>query len=317
MFLDTQRNEEILDAKKRYEQFCISNYVPIFSQPWWMNVVCGPGKWDVFLVNSGGKDLAAMPYYLDVVGGIRKITKPKLTQNNGIIISYPINQKYHSKLDYEEKIVNKICDQIELLNIDLYEQQYHYSFENWLPFLWRGYNSAVRYTYVIENTSNISGIEQDFSPNARNMIRKAMRGVSVTENIGLEEFYKLNEKTYQKQGMKTPFSFELISNIYDECKSRNCCKLLAAVDNSNNIHSAGLLVWDSASVYFLVNASDPVFKSSQANSLVIYESIKTANALNRKFDFEGSVIKSIEKAFRQFGAKQKQYYRIYKEFNSK
>ena len=50
--------------------------------------------------------------------------------------------------------------------------------------------------------------------------------------------------------------------------------------------------------------------------LVLFESIKFAMQSKRAFDFEGSMIESIEKYFRAFGAIQKPYYSISK-INSK
>ena len=37
--------------------------------------------------------------------------------------------------------------------------------------------------------------------------------------------------------------------------------------------------------------------------------------MGKKFDFEGSVIKPIEKMFREYGGTRKPYFRIYKTFN--
>ena len=139
--------------KERYKLFCEKEKnIPIFSQPWWLDVVCGEKNWEVCIIGEGKNILATMPYYLlkDEYG--IKITKAKLTQNNGIYIKYPSNQKISSKLDFQEKIINEVCNYIESLDIYKYEQQYHYSFTNWLPFFWREYKEITRYTYVIENT---------------------------------------------------------------------------------------------------------------------------------------------------------------------
>ena len=53
------------DAKTRYEEFCETTYVPIYSKPWWMDAVCGSENWDVWLFEQGGEVAAAMPYYLE------------------------------------------------------------------------------------------------------------------------------------------------------------------------------------------------------------------------------------------------------------
>ena len=60
----------------------------------------------------------------------------------------------------------------------------------------------------------------------------------------------------------------------------------------------------------------PEYKDLGGMDLIQYESIKFALNNNLKYDFEGSMIESIEKYFRSFGAIQKPYFQITKT-NSK
>ena len=121
--------------KERYKILCEKEKtIPLFSQYWWMNTVCKENEWDVFLIGDEKNIIAAMPYYITIRDNKKIITKAKLTQNNGIWIKYPENQKLSTKLSYEEKIIDQVCDFIESLSLDKYEQQYHYNFTNWLPF---------------------------------------------------------------------------------------------------------------------------------------------------------------------------------------
>ncbi len=303
-----------MKSKERYEAFAENAYIPIFSKPWWLDITCGSDNWDVYVVEKGGKPIAAMPYRIIDAEEGKMITRAPLTQNNGIIISYPPRQKYSSKLDYEDRVINEICDYIDSLDLKKYDQQYNYRFENWLPFFWRYYSESLKYTYVIEDTHDLKLVEEQFSSDARNMLRKARIAVDVIESCDMALFYELNRLTFERQGKETPFSRQLIEALFQATQERNCSKLLFAIDNKGNVHSGALLVWDEYSVYYLVNGTDPKHKSSQANTLLIYEGIKLAHYLGKAFDFEGSVIPGVEKAFRQFGGIRKPYFRIYKEF---
>jgi len=49
--------------------------------------------------------------------------------------------------------------------------------------------------------------------------------------------------------------------------------------------------------------------------LCIFEGIKLANQLGKKFDFEGSMLPNIEKNFRKYGGVQKPYFRIWKDYD--
>lgn len=301
--------------KERYKILCEKEKtIPLFSQYWWMNTVCKEDEWDVFLVGDENNIIAAMPYYMTIRENKKIITKAKLTQNNGIWIKYPENQKLSTRLSYEEKIINQVCDFIESLSLDKYEQQYHYRFTNWLPFFWRYYKEITRYTYVIENTLDIKKIREEYSAKIRNQINNAKKILKVYETDDLEKFYFVNKLSFDRQNIEIPYSFEFFKKLYEECNKHNCCKLLFAKDQENNIHSVAMIVWDEDSVYYLLNGTDPEFKKYQGNALLIDRSIEIAHELGKKFDFEGSVIKGIEQSFRQYGGMPKPYFRIYKEF---
>ena len=74
--------------KTKYNQFCAENYVPIYSKPWWLDVVSENGLWDVWMCEQDGKIQAAMPHHLEFRGKYRYVTKAPLTQNNGIIFGF-------------------------------------------------------------------------------------------------------------------------------------------------------------------------------------------------------------------------------------
>ena len=56
----------------------------------------------------------------------------------------------------------------------------------------------------------------------------------------------------------------------------------------------------------------PEKKDLGGTDAVLIEGIKFAMETNRTFDFEGSMIESIEKYFRSFGAIQRAYFNIFK-----
>ena len=70
--------------KQKYYIFCENeNDIPIFSQAWWLDAVCG-SAWDVVLVENHGDIIASMPYHMKKKIGFNIITMPKLTQNMGL-----------------------------------------------------------------------------------------------------------------------------------------------------------------------------------------------------------------------------------------
>lgn len=307
--------EVIMEKKIKYINLCkTEKTIPIFSQYWWMDAVCGEENWDIILVEENDEIIGSLPYYIEKCEEGYEIRKAVLTQNNGIWIRYSKNLKNEKKLSLEKKVMNKVIDEIEKLGVIRYRQYFHYTIENWLPFYWRNYNQTTRYTYVIEDTSNLDIIEKNFSGNIRNYIRKAEKQVSVVRDMKIEDFYEINRKTFSRQGCKIPYSFEVLKALHQGCSERNCSAIYKAVDKQGKIHSAVYFIWDETSVYYLLSGSEPEFRSSQSLTLLIYEGIKLAHNLNKKFDFEGSMKENIENFFRQFGAVQKSYHNIYKDF---
>lgn len=303
-------------SKQLYEKLCQETYVPVFSQPWWLDAVCGAENWDVFVVERSGTIFAALPYYIENRDGRRIITKAKNTQNNGILFKYPQNQKMATRIAFEMRIIDELIDCIENLGIDKYEQQFHYSFTNWLPFYWRGYNEMTRYTYVIEDTSNYDAVFNNYDTTLRNIIRKAGKFCFLSDDISKTEFYRVNRLSFERQKKGIPWDFAYFTRLFAACQANHTGKMLSAVDENGDILSVAYLVWDEQSVYYLLNGTDYERKNLQANAFLINESIKFAGQVGRKFDFEGSVIKPIEHSFRQFGGTPMRYFRIFKEYGS-
>jgi len=62
---------------------------------------------------------------------------------------------------------------------------------------------------------------------------------------------------------------------------------------------------DDESAHLLMTSTDPNFEIQDCQTLLIWESIKFASAVTKKFDFEGSMFKPIVEYFRQFVGNQK------------
>jgi len=301
--------------KQKYREFCKQEEdIPIFSKDWWLDAVCVDGEWDVALVEKGGQIVASMPYYIKQDGMFNLMTMPTLTQTMGPYIKYPQGQKYYKKLSWEKEMMTALIDQFP--EVDTFNQSFHHSVTNWLPFYWKGFNSSVRYTYIVEDIT-IDELEKNFETDIRRRRRKATKlGIKVFEGSDIEIFYDLNMKTFKRQGMAKPYTLDFIKNIYNIAKKHNSCKMFFAKDADNQIIAANFMIYDKNSVYYVMGGIEPTKKDLGAMDLVQYESIKFAITTNRIFDFEGSMIESIEKYFRSFGAKQKPYLQIYKT-NSK
>ncbi|NLV20969.1 MAG: GNAT family N-acetyltransferase [Syntrophomonadaceae bacterium] len=301
------------ERKQTYRVYCQNEKtIPIFSRDWWMDAVCGEDNWDVLLVERDNEIVASMPYFKKNKYGLTAITQPPLTQTNGIWIKYPPGQKYSSRLSYEKEVMTEIIDQLQALNVDYYCQNFHYSITNWQPFYWKGFQQTTRYTYVIDNLTNLNDIFSGFSKVVRKNIRRAAQEANVYDTENIDVFYDMNKLVFERQDLNIPYSFELIKTLDRACKEHNSRKIFCAEDETGRLHSILYLVWDEQSAYLLMSGTDPAVRDSNYKTLLVWEAIKHAANVTQKFDFEGSMIESIAEYFRKFGPKPKPYYQISK-----
>ncbi|WP_149720728.1 GNAT family N-acetyltransferase [Campylobacter concisus] len=300
--------------KSKYKKLCsMENNIPIFCKDWWLDIVCGSDNWNVVLVEKGNQIWGSMPFFVIKKHGFELISMPMLTQTMGIFIKYPPRQKYYKKLSWEKEIITELMCKVG--RFDGFYQNFHYSITNSLPFYWLGFDQSVKYTYQIKNVT-AEFFENNLETDVRRRRRKAIEnGVHIIESDNVEVFYKLNKMTFERQEKEISYDLEFVKKIYIECKKHDSARILVAEYNKIAI-AAAFLVSDESSVYYLMGGIDPTYKELGAMDMILFESIKSTLRCNKIFDFEGSMIESIEKYFRSFGAVQVPYFSISKT-NSK
>lgn len=302
--------------KGKYETFCSRNYVPIYSRSWWMDAVCGPDNWDVWLYEKGDNILAAMPYYMEKRGEYNYITKSPRTQHNGIL--FP-EEMYRAKLPkrqaYQEEVINAACDYIEQLGVDVYEQQYQPEFDYWLPFYWHGYKDISRVTYTIEDTQDLDAVWGNISSKTRAIIKKGEKNTTLEVIEDPDVFYCEHEKVFTRQGLECPFSYDFWMCHYQACREHDAIRMMVRKAPEGGIASLICLVWDERRIYHILGGSMPGYSHLDSYDALIWDAIRLAHEKGVMYDFEGSVIKRISKSFREFGGVPERYYRIRKVFN--
>ena len=202
----------------------------------------------------------------------------------------------------------------QLPEFHYFSQNWHYSQINWLPFFWQGFQQTTKYTYVIEDLSDLDKVWNGFRENIRGDIRKASGrfNLVIDDQSSIDDFFKLNKKVFVRQGQNQPFMRDFILNLDNACKKNHSSKIFIAVDKEGRHHAGVFLIWDKNSAYYLMGGGDPNLRNSGATSFCMWEAIKFSSTVTKKFDFEGSMIEPVERFFRAFGAKQKTYFTITK-----
>ncbi len=302
--------------KKKYKELCNNEKsLPLFSQYWWLDAVCGKTNWDVVLVEKGGLVIGSMPYFVKKKLIFTILTLPPFTQTLGPWIRYT-SENHTTKLGKETEVINALVTQLP--NYDYFAQNTQYTYSNTLPFSWNGFSVGVRYTYVLDGIGNHDQLWKNLTGRARSEIRKATKRFSVTvkNDCNIDDFIGLYKMTFDRQNLDTPYSEDIIRKIESVCAAKSCGKILIAKDSDGKQHAGAYIVWDNNVTYYIMGGGNPILRKSGATSLVMWEAIKEASLHTNRFDFEGSMVKPIEYFFRSFGSKQVPYYSIEK-VNSK
>jgi len=280
----------------------------VFEQPWWLDAVA-PGAWTAATVQRDGQVVARLPFVRSHRFGLDLITQPGLTQTLGPWLA-PSAGRYANRLDSEKKLLTALIE--ELPRFDHFRMNFSPSLTNWLPFYWAGFQASVRYTYRIDDLSDLDRVRGGFQEHVRRGIRKAEASLAVDPDFPLEKLIELDARTYARQGHRPPQSADFISRLDAACSARGARRILGAVDSRGAAHAALFVVWDEHALYAILNARDPAREAFGANTLLYWEAIRLAAEVSAAFDFEGSMIQPIEHFFRGFGGRQTPYLSVWK-----
>jgi len=296
-------------AKKNYKDFILlEDDAPIFLREWWLDAIAGSKNWSAKVIKIDNHAVA-MPYTIEKKYGINFISQPKLTPFLG-----PWIKGYYGNnivpLGVQKRLFNAIVDQLP--KFDRFSQNWHILYSNWLPFYWRGFNQTTKYTYIIEDLSDIESVWSAINKNIQYDIKKAKKDLKIRSDIDINEFIAMQIDFLKTNKLNTVGMEEKIRRIDVACELRRCRKIFIAEDHLGNKLASLYLVWDKNYAYYLMGNRDLSIPNSGAPSLLLWEAIKFSSTVTIKFNFEGSMIESIEKYFRGFGAKQVPYFHISK-----
>jgi hypothetical protein len=289
-----------MSNKSEYRRLCESeSSIPLFSRDWWLDAACGKDNWDVVLVEKDGEIKGSFPYLIRKKLGQTIIMMPKLTLSMGPWICPSEKQNSYKRSAWEDEVVSELID--SLPNFNYFNQNLHYSITNWMPFYWRGFHQTTRYTYMIPDLTNLDKVHSEFNREVCRQIRRAEDMVKVTSSDDIAEFYKINSYVFDRQGIKTPYDYDYVKRLDSACQDRGCRKILLAKDENDQVHAALYFVWSEESAYALMSGIDPRFREDGSQKLLFWEAIKISQSVTKRFNFAGSMMKTIARALRGFG----------------
>lgn len=290
---------EIIKDKKYYQKE-LSSYVPIYHQPWWLDSVCN--KWDILILKDKEDVILTCP----------------ISYNGKTIIPPPYTQFLGPHFHQEEYLTNasKYYQSIEKLieaypDFDFFNQKTSTKITNWLPWYWKGFSQTIRYTYKIQNLSNFNQVKSNFKDTLKRNIKSAEKEYKISSSHNAELFYEIfSEKFIAEKNIdvipKKPLT-ELINQSIQNKQGK-----LYFSEKDGNTDATIFVCHDKDTAYYIAGGTRTTCNHNGALSLLFYQALKDYSKTHEIFDFEGSMIKGVERYFRSFGAEIHPYFEISK-----
>ena len=301
------------ERKTKYHQLCKEGKIRgLFLQPWWLDAT---SNWDVSFALRNERIIGAMPFALKKKWGIKTISMPNHTHHLKLWMDKPPDITPHKWLTREKQIIWSIIDNLPAYGF--FSMVFTGdSFDNWLPFHWKGFRQEMRYTFIIER-ADTSELDQSINRNMRRNLREA-ENITIKSGVDNKLFYDHARHTFARQKMKMPYSYTGFQKLDEAVTAQNAGVRLGAYAQDDKLLAVAYLLWDDTAAYYLLAGDDDKGRENSASIILCREALRIAfeeKNLNT-FDFCGSMIEPITEIRRQFGAKSVPLLKIFKA-NSK
>ena len=280
----------------------------VFHKTYWLKA--SDKDFRIYGCFKNGDLFAGLPIIIKKRFGIEHASHPPLTPYLGIVFRKS-QAKYVKRISEEKEITKAIAAKIKA---DLRLIKFHTTPlpTDLQPFIWEGFSCGVRYTYLLD-LNDIEKAWQQMDARRRNDITRAEKdGIYIDTNCTFEETFTLVEKTFTRQSQEPLFKSTAF-RYHEALNSRNQCKSFLAKNKQGKAIAVAYIIWDEKRSYYLLGGYDPQEKHHGASAKAIWEAIKfTKEQLGLdQFDFEGSMMKPVEKFFRKFGGNMTPYYTVF------
>jgi hypothetical protein len=268
----------------------------VFAASWWLDAVA-PDAWRAHLVVEHGQAAAAWP----------TVVRP--TRWGDVHRGAPLTPYLGPIMLTAAQPVQRRADEIRLLELLLeaigpaaaIDARCNPGFDYWAPLRWHGFTQTTGYTWRLDDIGDTEALFSRLRENVRREVRKSRkRGVEVRPGT-IDELLAVHARTVAQQGIpEAARSRATLRRIDAAAAAHDARTILIARDAQGHDHAGAFFVHDRRHTYYLVGGSDAALRTSGAMSAVLWAGIEHAAAHGTGFDFEGSMLRSVERYFRAF-----------------
>src|SRR5690606_3727183 len=114
--------------------------------------------------------------------------------------------KISTRLSQHKTWMSSLIEQLP--KFSYFRQNWHWRYTNWLPFYWAGFSQCTSYTYVLHELKDKDKLWSEIQGSVRTDIKKSINrfGLAVRNDLSVNDFLIINRKTFDRQGMRVPYS---------------------------------------------------------------------------------------------------------------
>lgn len=273
-----------------------------------------PG-WQAIVVQQGDAWQAVFPYKPKQKWGVSTVLQPLFAQYWGLCFAPPQPGELREYLALKRRAADAVLK--VLGEPDLLVMNFSPEFDYGLPFHWAGCELRTRYTYRLDLRPPEEVLFHQLAQPLRRQIRKTQRAeLSLSLSAGaesLEALCGLNRKRGRDLFGGQLQAAHLLGPLARLLAEKGWGELLEVRGPGGELYAAGLFGHYLHKTFYLQGSFHPDFADSGAMSRLMWEGIRMARQRGDTcFDFEGSMIESIEDFFRKFGAFPVPYLQIHR-----
>ena len=279
----------------------------IYFTSWYLDSICS--EWNAIIIEKNDEWIGVMPLNISTKMNISYSIQPIFTQYLGVLYANFTCSK-HKELGLKKKIITEII-QVLPSNIKLIDYKFSPQFKYFLPFHWLGFDINPRISYQLALNKKNDEIYLNYSSRIKTDIKKAKKNnLTYFESEQVDELLKLS----YLNGILTLDNCNTFMTLWKEiiARKKGYCSYVRGANGE--IYAGGAFIKDRNNIIFILLSTKQKFKNLGPTSFLIHESIKKANQNKqfKYFDFEGSMIESVEYFFKGFNPKPITYYNIKK-----
>lgn len=220
---------------------------------------------------EGGELVGGCPLYLSRLYGHLQVASSTtaMTPYGGVMIAEAEHAKQRRRERHAHRVITALLEYIAKQKFDHVNLINAPDLIDIRPFIWKGWNPVVYYTYILPLHGDILKI---VSKDARQNIRKAQKqGISSTRRFDPNVFWDLMVRTFEKKGEQPPISEKHLTGMLAMIKEARAGEMRIASTSSGEIVAAEVTVWDAKMAHSWSAAAAPEYLSTGAPSLLCYD----------------------------------------------